>query len=168
MACGATGLCVLAARRGDRSGRRAGRGARPRQRGARDAENVVRRRHPRVPAQGRPDRRRQRLDRRRPEDQADPHDRPRDRPGRTGPHPRRARSSGCAATPASCTNRAPTPGSSSTSRTRRRPTTLAADCREIFGCEPAFISEIGPVIGAHVGPGLIGLGAVSWSILDAG
>jgi DegV family protein with EDD domain len=47
-------------------------------------------------------------------------------------------------------------------------TALADDCREIFGCEPAFISEIGPVIGAHVGPGLIGMGAVSWSILDAG
>ncbi|MBS1887021.1 MAG: DegV family protein [Actinobacteria bacterium] len=46
--------------------------------------------------------------------------------------------------------------------------TLAADCREIFGGEPAFISEIGPVIGAHVGPGLIGLGAVSWSLLKAG
>jgi DegV family protein with EDD domain len=45
---------------------------------------------------------------------------------------------------------------------------LADDCREIFGSEPAFISEIGPVIGAHVGPGLIGLGAVSWSTLDAG
>jgi DegV family protein with EDD domain len=44
---------------------------------------------------------------------------------------------------------------------------LAADCREIFGGKPAFISEIGPVIGAHVGPGLIGLGAISWSILDA-
>jgi DegV family protein with EDD domain len=46
--------------------------------------------------------------------------------------------------------------------------TLADECREIFGGEPAFISEIGPVIGAHVGPGLIGLGAISWSILDAG
>jgi DegV family protein with EDD domain len=44
--------------------------------------------------------------------------------------------------------------------------TLAADCREIFDSEPAFISEIGPVIGAHVGPGLIGLGAIPWSILD--
>jgi DegV family protein with EDD domain len=44
---------------------------------------------------------------------------------------------------------------------------LATDCREIFGGKPAFISEIGPVIGAHVGPGLIGLGAISWSILDA-
>jgi DegV family protein with EDD domain len=45
--------------------------------------------------------------------------------------------------------------------------TLAADCREIFQSEPAFISEIGPVIGAHVGPGLIGIGAIPWSILDA-
>jgi DegV family protein with EDD domain len=45
---------------------------------------------------------------------------------------------------------------------------LAADCHEIFGGKPAFISEIGPVIGAHVGPGLIGLGAISWPILDAG
>jgi DegV family protein with EDD domain len=44
---------------------------------------------------------------------------------------------------------------------------LAADCREIFGGKPAFISEIGPVIGAHVGPGLIGLGAIPWPILDA-
>ncbi len=43
---------------------------------------------------------------------------------------------------------------------------LAADCREIFQSEPAFISEIGPVIGAHVGPGLIGLGAIPWPILD--
>ncbi|HVW45433.1 MAG TPA: DegV family protein [Solirubrobacterales bacterium] len=43
---------------------------------------------------------------------------------------------------------------------------LAADCREIFGREAAFISEIGPVIGAHVGPGLIGVGAVAPSILD--
>ncbi|MBS1677230.1 MAG: DegV family protein [Actinobacteria bacterium] len=44
---------------------------------------------------------------------------------------------------------------------------LEPDLREIFGCEPAFISEIGPVIGAHVGPGLIGVGAVSWALLEA-
>jgi DegV family protein with EDD domain len=29
---------------------------------------------------------------------------------------------------------------------------------EIFGSEPLFVSEIGPVIGAHVGPGLLGVG----------
>jgi DegV family protein with EDD domain len=43
---------------------------------------------------------------------------------------------------------------------------LADDCREIFGCEPVFISEIGPVIGAHVGPGLIGVGSVSNEVLS--
>jgi len=43
---------------------------------------------------------------------------------------------------------------------------LADDCREIFGCEPAFISEIGPVIGAHVGPGLLGVGSVSRDVLS--
>ena len=43
---------------------------------------------------------------------------------------------------------------------------LADDCREIFGCEPVYISEIGPVIGAHVGPGLIGVGSVSNEVLS--
>jgi len=42
---------------------------------------------------------------------------------------------------------------------------LADDAREIFGCEPAFVSEIGAVLGAHVGPGLLGIGSVSTSIL---
>jgi DegV family protein with EDD domain len=37
---------------------------------------------------------------------------------------------------------------------------LAGTCREIFGGEPVFLSEIGPVLGAHVGPGLIGVGSV--------
>jgi DegV family protein with EDD domain len=30
--------------------------------------------------------------------------------------------------------------------------------REIFGREPLFVSEVGPVIGTHVGPGLLGVG----------
>jgi DegV family protein with EDD domain len=42
---------------------------------------------------------------------------------------------------------------------------LVDDCREIFGCEPVFVSEIGPVIGAHAGPGLIGVGSVTKSAL---
>jgi DegV family protein with EDD domain len=37
---------------------------------------------------------------------------------------------------------------------------LAEDCYEIFGGDPAFISEVGPVLGAHVGPGLLGVGSV--------
>jgi len=39
--------------------------------------------------------------------------------------------------------------------------------REIFGTEPVFVSEIGPVIGAHVGPGLIGGGGVPRSLLPS-
>jgi DegV family protein with EDD domain len=37
---------------------------------------------------------------------------------------------------------------------------LTDDAREIFGCEPVFVSEIGAVLGAHVGPGLLGIGSV--------
>jgi DegV family protein with EDD domain len=43
---------------------------------------------------------------------------------------------------------------------------LADDCREIFGCEPAFVSEVGPVLGAHVGPGLLGVGSVTKAVLS--
>jgi DegV family protein with EDD domain len=42
---------------------------------------------------------------------------------------------------------------------------LAERCREIFGSEPAFVSEIGPVIGTHVGPGLLGAGSTGASLL---
>jgi DegV family protein with EDD domain len=37
--------------------------------------------------------------------------------------------------------------------------------REIFGCGPLFVSEVGPVIGAHTGPGLIGVGAMPVAVL---
>jgi DegV family protein with EDD domain len=37
---------------------------------------------------------------------------------------------------------------------------LADRGREIFGSDPFYISEIGPVIGTHVGPGLVGVGGV--------
>jgi DegV family protein with EDD domain len=37
---------------------------------------------------------------------------------------------------------------------------LVEACRPIFGNDPVFTSEIGPVIGAHVGPGLLGVGGV--------
>jgi DegV family protein with EDD domain len=42
---------------------------------------------------------------------------------------------------------------------------LAEQAREIYGCEPTFISEVGPVIGAHVGPGLLGIGGIPKSVL---
>jgi DegV family protein with EDD domain len=37
--------------------------------------------------------------------------------------------------------------------------------REIFGTEPTSVSEVGPVIGAHVGPGLLGVGGLPSSYL---
>jgi DegV family protein with EDD domain len=37
---------------------------------------------------------------------------------------------------------------------------LAARCEEVFGHGPVFTSEIGPVLGAHTGPGLLGVGSI--------
>src|SRR5919108_6667 len=37
---------------------------------------------------------------------------------------------------------------------------LVERCYGIFGCEPTIVSEIGPVLAAHTGPGLLGVGAV--------
>jgi len=42
---------------------------------------------------------------------------------------------------------------------------LAARGTEIFGVEPRVISEIGPVIGTHVGPGLLGAGGLPSALL---
>ena len=44
---------------------------------------------------------------------------------------------------------------------------LIDDGREIFGCEPVFVSEIGAVLGAHVGPGLLGIGSVPTELVYA-
>jgi DegV family protein with EDD domain len=41
---------------------------------------------------------------------------------------------------------------------------LARRGTEIFGREPLVISQIGPVIGTHVGPGLLGTGAIPGSL----
>ena len=42
---------------------------------------------------------------------------------------------------------------------------LIEDCYEIFNCDPAFTSEIGAVLGAHVGPGLLGCGSVPTELI---
>src|SRR5215216_3395907 len=42
---------------------------------------------------------------------------------------------------------------------------LIETCKPIYGCDPIFTSEVGPVIGAHVGPGLLGVGGVSKAAL---
>ncbi len=43
---------------------------------------------------------------------------------------------------------------------------LVEACKPIFGSDPVFTSEVGPVIGAHVGPGLLGIGGVPSSLLN--
>jgi len=42
---------------------------------------------------------------------------------------------------------------------------LADRCREIFGHDAVFTSEIGPVLGAHTGPGLLGVGSIHEDLL---
>lgn len=43
---------------------------------------------------------------------------------------------------------------------------LADAVEQRIGTPPVFVSEIGPVIGSHVGPGLLGLGGVPRGLLD--
>jgi len=43
---------------------------------------------------------------------------------------------------------------------------LMERCREIFGSEPTFTSEVGPVIGTYTGPGLLGVGALPLALLS--
>jgi DegV family protein with EDD domain len=43
---------------------------------------------------------------------------------------------------------------------------LADRCHEMFGNEPAFRSEVGPVLGVHTGPGLLGVGGIPRSLLS--
>jgi fatty acid kinase fatty acid binding subunit len=40
--------------------------------------------------------------------------------------------------------------------------------REVYHCEPIFVSEVGPVIGAYTGPGLLGVGGVPRALLPPG
>ena len=42
---------------------------------------------------------------------------------------------------------------------------LAERCREILESDPVFVSEIGPVLGVHTGPGLLGVGGVPPKLL---
>ncbi len=46
-----------------------------------------------------------------------------------------------------------------------RAAALADRGRELFGSEPVWVSEIGPVIGTYTGPGLLGVGGLPASLL---
>ncbi len=39
-------------------------------------------------------------------------------------------------------------------------------CSEVFGCAPVFMSEAGPVVGTHTGPGLLGVGSIPARMLE--
>jgi fatty acid-binding protein DegV len=41
---------------------------------------------------------------------------------------------------------------------------LIEQCRAVFECEPLFVSEVGPVLSAHIGPGMLGVGSVPKSM----
>jgi DegV family protein with EDD domain len=45
--------------------------------------------------------------------------------------------------------------------------TLVSAAEKVFGKPPLFVSEIGPVIGAHVGPGLLGIGGIPPRYLES-
>lgn len=36
---------------------------------------------------------------------------------------------------------------------------------DVFGCEPRFVGEVGPVIGTHAGPGMLGVGGLPAAML---
>lgn len=46
-----------------------------------------------------------------------------------------------------------------------RAAVLAERGRAIFGSDPVFVGEVGPVIGTHVGPGLLGVGGIPPELL---
>jgi len=43
---------------------------------------------------------------------------------------------------------------------------IVEEGRAIFGADPLFVSEIGPVIGTHAGPGLLGVAGMRRSVLE--
>jgi DegV family protein with EDD domain len=43
---------------------------------------------------------------------------------------------------------------------------LIAEVQEIMGRPPLFVSEVGPVLGTHVGPGLLGVGGLPPSLVE--
>ena len=46
-----------------------------------------------------------------------------------------------------------------------RPSASPSAGREIYGRDPELISEIGPVIGTHTGPGILGVTGLSTDLL---
>ena len=51
-------------------------------------------------------------------------------------------------------------------RAPERAEALVERGRELFGCEPRWVSEVGPVIGTYTGPGLLGVGGIPARLFD--
>ncbi len=43
---------------------------------------------------------------------------------------------------------------------------IAEGGREIFGHDPLIVSEVGPVLGTHAGPGMLGVGALPLNFVE--
>jgi DegV family protein with EDD domain len=43
---------------------------------------------------------------------------------------------------------------------------LAERCREVFGRDPLYVSQVGPVLSAHAGPGMLGVGSAPQRFYD--
>ena len=119
-----------------------------------DLQDLVRAGHAGVPQAWWTHRRRQRLDRIHAAREADPHD------GRAAScsrwnacAPARAPSSGWWTTPASATSPARTAWVVQHISAPDQAAELTDRCREVFGCDPLFIGEIGPVLSAHTARG---------------
>ena len=99
------------------------------------------------------------------EDQADPHGRVRDRPDRAGPDlTARVRAAGRPVPRAACRRRRRLDGAAHPSARSGRQSWPRGAARS-SAASPGVVSEIGPVIGTHVGPGLLGAGAIPSALL---
>ena len=159
-AAGGLGFMALAAAHAARGGANASRGGRARGRGPQGAEDVVRGRHARVPQARRAHRGGERVDRLDAQGQADPHRRERDDARRARAHlagpferlvdyGRQRHESGADAWSAQHINAPDQCAAAGGARHR--------------GLRPPahhLVSEIGPVLAAHTGPGLLGIGAI--------
>ena len=157
-ACAGLGMMAIAAASvGRAGGATAERRPRPPRRCPARAQGLVRGRHARVPAPRRPRRRRAGVARLDAEDQADPLDRVGDPADRARAH---------VEAHVRAPDRVPEGRATTTGcdtffiqhiHAPDQAERLVERGREIYGREPEFVSEIGPVIGAHVGPGLLGV-----------
>ena len=165
-AAGGLALLVLAAAKGAERGESLDEIEERVHAGSRGTEDLVRDRHARVPQARGPDRSRQRLDRLDAEGEAHPHAGERSSRPWSACAPARARSSGWWTTPASATSRVRTGGWSSTSPPATRPPGSATAAARCSAAIPCSIGEIGPVLSAHTGPGLLGIGAIPLAYLE--